>query len=386
MGVQRPEVHQLDGQFVVVLQGVDQRRRIDAKGVHFLEHQAQEFGVAGQQGVLVGRAGDEVVGQVGTALGHLRDVVQGQVELLEAETAGLADHAADQLVADDRQRVALGPGTAAGAGFHAEKAVGIQAQAAGTQAVQRVQGVADDHLLGGEAGVEPVQGWLAFLEVMQVHPAPGLAVDPGDGRGGAPVGFLDPGFEEDHPLQLTDDVVARLELVAHRRRQVHGIAAFRHLGQQRPVLLTDLDHVVEPGVGTVGQLGQAKVRALAGVRGDQVVDGHGIVRGGQAAHLHQLLLGAVERVDVKADAVEVTVDARGEVTPAHPARLLDGAGVDALHTNLRQAFPQRFMAEGGEHRAAFGGDDRVGVDGQPYRGDFRGAAWLGFGVGVLPQA
>ncbi|MNN86144.1 hypothetical protein D3C81_2035200 [compost metagenome] len=72
--------------------------------------------------------------------------------------------------------------------------------------------------------------------------------------------------------------------------------------------------------------------------------------------------------------------------PAHPAGLLDGAGVHALYADLRQAPPQRLVGQGGEHRAIIGGNDGVGIDGEPHRGDFGGAAGLGFGVGVLPQA
>ncbi len=231
MCMQGPEMHQFHGQLVMVLQGMDQRSWVDAEGMHLLEHQAQELGVAGQQCMLVGRPGNEIVGQVGTASGHLRDVVEGQVQFLEAETAGLADHAADQLVADDRQRVAFRPGSAAGAGLHAEKAVGIQAQAARTQAVQGVQGIANDHLLGGEGRVQPVQRRLAFLEIVKVHPASGLAIHTGHRRCGAPVGFLHAWFEEDHPLQLADDVVAGLEFVALGRQQVDRISPGRHFGQ-----------------------------------------------------------------------------------------------------------------------------------------------------------
>ncbi|MCY1463408.1 hypothetical protein D9M71_812980 [compost metagenome] len=100
---------------------------------------------------------------------------------------------------------------------------------------------------------------------MQVHPAPGLAIDADDRRRGTPVGFLDPRLEEDHPLQLADDVVAQLELIALRRQQVDRVAARRYVGQQRPVFLADLDHVIEARVGTVGHLGQAEVGTFTGV-------------------------------------------------------------------------------------------------------------------------
>lgn len=204
------------------------------------------------------------------------------------------------------------------------KTVGIQAQATCTQAVQGVQGIANDHLLGGEGRVQPVQRWLAFLEVVQVHPAPGLAIYTGHRRRGAPVGFLHTWFEEDNPLQLADDVMAGLELVALGRQQVDRVAPGRHFGQQRPVFLADFDHVVQPRIGTVGQLGQAKVGALARVRGDQVVDGHGVVRGGHAAHLDQLLLAAVQRIDVETDAVEVAVHAGVSSRPRMPPDNLIG--------------------------------------------------------------
>ncbi len=126
--------------------------------------------------------------------------------------------------------MALGPGGALGTAFDAEKAVGVQAQHARSGDVDGMQGIADDQLLRGEGRVQPVQRGLAFLEVVQVDPAPALAVDAGDNAGGAPVGVLDARLEEDHPLQLTDDVVLVLELVHHRWRKVDRVAPRRHLG------------------------------------------------------------------------------------------------------------------------------------------------------------
>jgi hypothetical protein len=91
VSVKGPEMHQLQGQFIVVLQGMDQRGRIDAKIVDLAQHQPQELGSTGQQRVLIGRASDEVIGQIGAAVGHGGDVVDGQVQFLKAETTGLAD-------------------------------------------------------------------------------------------------------------------------------------------------------------------------------------------------------------------------------------------------------------------------------------------------------
>ncbi len=107
--------------------------------------------------------------------------------------------------------------------------------------------------------------------------------------------------------------------------------------------------MVQPRVGAVGQLGQAEVGALACVRGDQVVDGHGVVRGGHAAHLDQLLFAAVQRVDVETDAVEVAVHAGGEITATNAAGQLDRTGVQPLDADIRQALPQRFVGQGTEH-------------------------------------
>ncbi len=92
-------MHQFQGQLVVVLHRMDQRGRIDAERVDFTQHQPQELGIAGDQSMVIGRAGDEVVGQVGATVGHRGDVVDGQVQFLEAETTGLADCASNQLVA-----------------------------------------------------------------------------------------------------------------------------------------------------------------------------------------------------------------------------------------------------------------------------------------------
>lgn len=59
-----PEMHQFQGQFIMILQRMNQRARIDAKGVHLPQHQAEEFDIAHQQGVLVGGSGDEGVGEI----------------------------------------------------------------------------------------------------------------------------------------------------------------------------------------------------------------------------------------------------------------------------------------------------------------------------------
>nr|GFB12299.1 hypothetical protein [Tanacetum cinerariifolium] len=185
VGVQRPEMHQLQGQFIVVLQRMNQRCRVDAELMHLAQHQPQKLGAAGQQ---------------------------------------------------------------------------------------RVLGVADDHLLRGEAWVEPVQRRLPFLEVMQVHPAAVFAVNACYYWRSAPVGFLDAGLEKDHPLQLADDVMLVAQRIHRSRRQVDGITARRDFREQGPVFFLDLHHVVETRVFFVGHFRQAKVRTFAGVGRNDVVD------------------------------------------------------------------------------------------------------------------
>ncbi len=386
VGVQGPEMHQLQGQLIVVLQRVDQRGRIDAEGMHLAQHHAQELGVAGDQRVVIGRPGDEVIGQVGAAVGHGGDIVDGQVQLLEAEATGLADRAGEQLVAGYRKRMAFGPGSALGAPLDTEKAVGVQAQHARPSHVDGMQGIADDQLLSGERRIEPIQRRLTFLEVMQVDPASDLAVDPGDFPGDAPVGVLDAGLEEDHPLQLTYDVVLFMQTVHYRRLKVDRIALRRHIGQQFPVLFADLDHVVEPRVVAIGHFRKAEVRALAGVRRDDIVDDDGVMRGSDTAELQHLLFGAQLRVDIKADAVEVAIDGRRVLASAQATRALHRAVVDTLHPEFGQRAPQPIISQRFEHRATLGSDDRRRVRGEPYRAYGAGITRAGLGVGPLPES
>ena len=61
-------MHEFVGQFVVVLQRVDERGGIDPEFQGGAQGQPQELGVGGGQGVLVGGPVDEVVGQIGAGL------------------------------------------------------------------------------------------------------------------------------------------------------------------------------------------------------------------------------------------------------------------------------------------------------------------------------
>jgi hypothetical protein len=157
---------------VVVLECVDQRRRIDPQRQRLAQREPQELGVAGHQGVVVGRAVDEVVRQIRAGRAHHLDVVHGEVELLEREAAHLAHHARDQVVRGLRQRVALRPRRLLlGALLGAQEAVGVEPQPPGPQVGQGVQRVADHQPHAGERRVEPVDRGLALLEVVQVDPA-----------------------------------------------------------------------------------------------------------------------------------------------------------------------------------------------------------------------
>lgn len=98
-------VHELVGQFVVVLQRVHQRRRIHTQLDGGTQCEAQEFGVGRRQSMVVGGPVDEVVGQVGAGAAGLLDVVDRQIEFLEGEAAELAHHAANELVGSLRQRM-----------------------------------------------------------------------------------------------------------------------------------------------------------------------------------------------------------------------------------------------------------------------------------------
>ena len=102
--------------------------------------------------------------------------------------------------------MALGPGRGIVLRFNAKEAVGIEPNAAGAQNVNGMKRIADHHLRRGKGWIEPVERRLAFLEVMQIHPAPGHAVHAKDDIGGAPVGFLNARLEKDHAAQLPHDI------------------------------------------------------------------------------------------------------------------------------------------------------------------------------------
>ena len=176
-----------------------------------------------------------------------------------------------------------------------------------------------------------------------------------------------------------------MQAVDHRRFEVDRIAPRRHLGQQFPVLLADLHHVVEPGVVAVGHFREAEVGALAGVRRNDVVDDDGVVRGGDPAELQHLLFGAQLRVDIEADAVEVAVDGRREFATTQATGAFHRTVVNALHTQLGERAPQAIITQRFEHRTALRGDDGCRVGGEPHRADGAGIARPCLGVGPLPE-
>ena len=105
-------MHQLERELVMVLERMDQGRRIDLVRLLESQHETEELGIAGDEGVVVAGAGHEVVGEIGATLRHRLDVVEGEVELLEGEAAELAHEAGDELIGGYGERVPLGPGAA----------------------------------------------------------------------------------------------------------------------------------------------------------------------------------------------------------------------------------------------------------------------------------
>jgi hypothetical protein len=90
--------------------------------------------------VVVAGPADEVVGKVGADGAGVADVLDREVELLEGESADLADHARDDVVRRVRERVTLGPRRKAlRALLHPEESVRVEAQRAGAQLAERVQ-------------------------------------------------------------------------------------------------------------------------------------------------------------------------------------------------------------------------------------------------------
>ena len=82
----------------MVLQRVHQGRRFNSVPPCQVECEANELGIAGRDGMVIGGPVDEVVRKVGSSRGGALDVVDGEVEFLEGEAAHLANHARDQLI------------------------------------------------------------------------------------------------------------------------------------------------------------------------------------------------------------------------------------------------------------------------------------------------
>ena len=208
-----------------------------------------------------------------------------------------------------------------------------------------MKGIADDQTHAGERRIKPIDRGLAVLEVVQIDPTSLDAVDAGDDAGGAPVGLLDSPLVEDHALEPTDDVSRLLKVHLCVPGEVDGVPARGDVGQEMPVLARDADHVIDPGVVGKSHFGQLEVSALARVTGHDVVDDQTVVLLGRAAEVAKLVLGAEVRVDLHADAVEVTVDGRGLTPTVQAAGLLDGSGMDGIDPDAREGLPQRWFGQ-----------------------------------------
>ena len=179
--------------------------------------------------------------------------------------------------------------------------------------VERVQRISHHQPHAGECRVQPVDRRLTGLEVVQVDPASLHTVHTGHPPGHTPIGVLDPRIVEDHPLQPADDVPGLLQPLLGLRSQIHGVLAGRNLGQQPPVLPRDLGHVVNARIVADVHLGQPEVGPLTRVPGHDVVDHDAAVRCGNRAQPAKLLLRPERLVDVRADPIELTVDAGRDI-------------------------------------------------------------------------
>ena len=119
---------------------------------------------------------------------------------------------------------------------------------------------------------------------------------------------------------------------------------------------------------------------------NDVVDDDSAVLSGDFAHRPELGLGAERRVDLGADAVEMSIDARGRRPAADTTGSFHRAGVQALDTDALKGFPQFWIAKGGQERAARLAYDRDGVGREPDRCRFDGRAGVGPGERVLEHA
>src|SRR5262249_32178669 len=218
------------------------------------------------------------------------------------------------------------------------------------QRIQRVDGVPRHQPRRREGRVEPVEGGLPFLEVVQVYPAPPRGVGADHGIGGRPVRLLHAWLVEDGAPELPDDVAARLQCVHRGGPEVDRVLAGRHRGEQAPVFRANLHHVVEARVVAVAPLGEAKVGALAAVTGNDVADDDRAIVAGPPDHGLVLRRGAEDRIDLAADAVEVAVDGGRALAPAEAAGSFHGAGVHTADADVAEDAPELGVTQALQHR------------------------------------
>lgn len=76
--------------------------------------------------------------------------------------------------------------------FRTEEGVSIETHNLGAEVTDGLEQVADNEFVRGEARVQPVKRWLALLEEVQEHPAPGHTVDADHLTSHCPVRVLHP--------------------------------------------------------------------------------------------------------------------------------------------------------------------------------------------------
>src|SRR3989442_8382888 len=245
--------------------------------------------------------------------------------------------------------------------------------------------VPHDQPLRGERGIQPVEGGLATLEVVEVAQGAVPPVDPGDGLGRRPVGLLDVLLVEDRARELPNDVAARLELVHRLGLEIDCVLPGRYGREHAPVLRLDFHHVIEARVVAVAALREPEVGPLAAVAGNNVADDHGAVVARAPDHGLVLLVAAEARIDLSADAIEVAIDGGGVLAPANTPGTLHGTGVHRLDPDLLEEAPELGVTQAAQYRLAWPRYVGGRVSSEPDRRQRRGGTRLRVGVWMLPE-
>ena len=132
------EFHQLVGDFIVILQVVNEAQRLNVGLRQKVKCLAEQKGIAGQQGMDHLRPREEVIREIGTVSDEWLELPQGHIQLVKAPTAEASGEKRQVIRAPYGKRMLVMPGhETARTRFDSQEGHRVEPNAGGAEAVNR---------------------------------------------------------------------------------------------------------------------------------------------------------------------------------------------------------------------------------------------------------